>query len=388
VLAFRFGTEIVAVQYDSRALVPQGILRRALLSDERGNTLIAGPGADGRLLIARGKRWPVIAATFVDTDSALASWRGALPLYFFVILGPALAGACLAPLFVGEFERRARASRAIRTLRSAGAMERRLLVRLAEAERRAVEGVRSKNEFISHMSHELRTPLNAVIGFAEIIHKGLFGPAGHPKYVEYARDIAQAGRNLHGKIGDILEYANAEAGRDPVKRELVDLWEIASEVASEHQGQGFARRISLELGVSDRLIAVADRSAARRIVSILLTNALLYARDGARVRLDVRAESGTACLVVRDSGVGFSSDERRRAGQAFVRFDRDGGKTGAGLGLAIATVLAHRMGGALVIGGYHGLGAVVELRLPLGRTTSSAELASRNSTRGHGDHGE
>lgn len=370
VLAFRFGGEIVAVQYDPRALVPEGLLRRALLSDEHGSTLVAGSGADGRILGARGKRWPIIAATFIDADSALASWRGALPLYLFMILGPALAGACLAPLFVGEFERRARASHAIRTLRSAGAMERRLLVRLAEAERRAVEGVRSKSEFIAHMSHELRTPLNAVIGFAEIIHKGLFGPAGHPKYVEYARDIAQAGRNLHGKIGDILEYANAEASRHPVRRELIDLWELASQVASEHQGQGFARHISLELGVSDSLLAVADRSAVRRIISILVANALSYARDDARIRLDVRAENGAACLVVRDSGVGFSSEERRRAGGAFVRFDRDGGSTGAGLGLAIATVLARRMGGALVIGGYHGLGAVIELRLPLAGTPS------------------
>jgi signal transduction histidine kinase len=166
---------------------------RAPTVDEDGNTLLTGPGADGGVLAVRGNRWPIVAATLVDADSALSSWRGALPLYLFVILGPALAGACLAPLFVGEFERRARASRAIRTLRSAGAMERRLLVRLAEAERRAVEGERSKSEFIAHMSHELRTPLNAVIGFAEIIHKGLFGEAGHPKYVEYARDIARAG---------------------------------------------------------------------------------------------------------------------------------------------------------------------------------------------------
>ena len=364
-LAFPFGKNVIAVSYDPRGLVPRGILRRASLRDSAGNTLLAGPGAVGNMLSARGKRWPIAAVTFVDADSALASWRGALPLYLFVILGPALAGACLAPIFVGEFERRARASRALRTLRSAGAMERRLLVRLAEAERRAVEGVRSKNEFIAHMSHELRTPLNAVIGFAEIIQKGLFGPSGHPKYVEYARDIARAGRNLHGKISDILEFANAEAGRQVLHRERVDLWELAAEAVSDHQGLGFARRISVELGVSDSLVTISDRAAVRRIIAILLANALCYARDGSRVRIDLRAENDAGCLIVRDNGVGFSLDERARAGEAFVRFDRQGGKTGAGLGLAIATVLARRMGGALVIGGYHGLGAVVELRLPL-----------------------
>src|SRR6202012_6050504 len=92
-------------------------------------------------------------------------------------------------------------------------VEARLLVRLAAAERNAREALRAKSEFIAHMSHELRTPLNAVIGFSQIIADGLFGPSGHPKYGEYARDIGNAGKDLHAKIGDILEFANVEAVR-------------------------------------------------------------------------------------------------------------------------------------------------------------------------------
>ena len=83
---------------------------------------------------------------------------------------------------------------------------------------------RSKSEFIAHMSHELRTPLNAVIGFSEVIAQGLFGPPGHPKYSEYASDIAEAGRGLHAKIGDILEFANIEAGRYPLAAAMRSTW--------------------------------------------------------------------------------------------------------------------------------------------------------------------
>ncbi len=124
---------------------------------------------------------------------------------------------------MGSFERQAKAARAIRALKSTRPVEARLMVRLANAERGAMEALRSKSEFIAHMSHELRTPLNAVIGFSEIIANGLFGPPGHPKYGEYARDIAEAGKNLHAKIGDILEFANIEAGRFPLKEEAVEL---------------------------------------------------------------------------------------------------------------------------------------------------------------------
>jgi len=92
---------------------------------------------------------------------------------------------------VREFERRARAAEAIRTLRATKPSEAKLLVRLADAERRAAVAESAQREFLGHMSHELRTPLNAIVGFSEVIERGIFGH--HEKYSEYAHDIGMAG---------------------------------------------------------------------------------------------------------------------------------------------------------------------------------------------------
>jgi signal transduction histidine kinase len=308
--------------------------------------------------------WPVAVQTQVDEKATLAGWAGALPLYLFVILGPAVAGAWLAALFVGSFERQAKAARAIRALKSTRPIEARLMVRLANAERGAMEALRSKSEFIAHMSHELRTPLNAVIGFSEIIANGLFGPAGHPKYGEYARDIADAGKNLHAKIGDILEFANVEAGRFPLTEEAVDLADAVGAAIEEHQGRAFSRRISLSLAFGEPGRVRADPRALHRILSNLLTNALTYTAEGGIVRADVRFEEGAGVLSLSDSGAGFSPREAKRLGKPFERFDRAGTVTGAGLGVAIAMELARRMGGAMRLAGESGQGATMELRLP------------------------
>jgi signal transduction histidine kinase len=70
-----------------------------------------------------------------------------------------------------------------------------------------------------HIRHyDLRTPLNAIIGFSEILRSELFGPLGHARYKEYARDIHGAGKHLLVLINDILDLSKAEAG----KFELVD----------------------------------------------------------------------------------------------------------------------------------------------------------------------
>jgi two-component system cell cycle sensor histidine kinase PleC len=305
----------------------------------------------------------LICGSFAAAAVLLTTQRGFLPLYMYLIFGPALCGAWLAVIFVHEFERRAKATESVRALLATPSADAKLLIRLADAERRAVEAERSKSEFIAHMSHEMRTPLNAVIGFSEVIEQGFFGSVGHPKYVEYARDIGAAGRDLHGKIGDILEFANVEAGRFPVTPGRIELAEIAGNCVNEFAGRAFSRRITLDMAVSPETQAVGDALAVQRILGNLLSNALNYTPEGGHVRVDVRSDAGAAVVRVRDTGYGFSQAEARQVGEAFARFDRPGAVTGTGLGLAIAMSLARRMGGAVRLGGAPGRGTSAELRL-------------------------
>src|SRR3546814_18034587 len=84
------------------------------------------------------------------------------------------------------------------------------LRRTAEAQMHAEQAARVKTDFVAHVSHELRTPLNAVICFGEVLEKQLFGPLGHPKYAEYARDIRESGQHLLSLINDVLDLTNSE----------------------------------------------------------------------------------------------------------------------------------------------------------------------------------
>jgi signal transduction histidine kinase len=352
-LAFRDAGNMVVVAFMPSSLALGSNFRIVPMNQPRPDGITAAvPG------------WPLWAVTEVDENQALALWTGTLPLYLFVILGPAAAGAWLSVLFVGAFQRHARAARAIRALKSTRPVEARLMVRLANAERGAAEALRSKSEFIAHMSHELRTPLNAVIGFSEIIAEGYYGDAGHPKYSEYARDINSAGRELHGKISDILEFANIEAGRFPLKLEALDLAALAGQCLDEHQGRAFSRRVDLRLVVAEPGQVRADPQAVRRIFIALISNALAYTAAGGTVRADVRFEDGAGIFVLSDTGTGFSAAESAEAGKAFQRFDRAGTVTGSGLGLAISMELARRMGGATRLASAPGSGAVMEVRLP------------------------
>jgi signal transduction histidine kinase len=387
-LAFASNGHIIAMQLDTTALMPNASMEDALLALPDGrlvalgsqwkerppaNALVSGNGrtnvlveqSDGTRLVSlrRIPGWPLDAGASIPSGDALSAWYGALPLYFFFIFGPSLAGAGLAVVFVREFERRARNAEAAKALRNTRPEEARLLVRLAEAERRATESQRAKSEFIAHMSHELRTPLNAIIGFSEVIERGVFGQAGHPKYIEYAHDIGSAGRALHAKIGDILDFADLDAGRHPIAMETIDAASLARESVAGIAGRAFARRIRLIVALPDRSFAIGDALAVRRVLANLLSNATQYTPPGGSIRVQLRTEDSAVVVSVRDTGLGFSDEDSEHTGEAFARFDRPGAVTGTGLGLAVAAALARKMDGSLRIGNAQGDGTLAELRL-------------------------
>ncbi len=388
-LAFPDNGRTVLVQLAASVLFPAAGLEDDLLATDDGRALVLGRGwrelpsydalalprgktearilelPSGRRLVALAPapHWPLTAGASVQVGEALSGWYGALPLYFFFILGPAFAGAGLAVVFVREFERRARSTGAARALKAKRNDEAKLLIRLADAERRAVEAERSKAEFVTHMSHELRTPLNAIIGFSEVIEQGLFGKPGHPKYEEYAHDISAAGRKLHAQIGDVLEFASLEAGKQTVKLAPVDTAAIARQAIEEIAGRAFSRKIKLSVALSETARAMADPYALKRALSNLLANALQYTPEGGAIRVQLRVSDTAVAIAVQDNGFGFSPMEAAHAAKPFTRFDRPGASTGSGLGLAIASSLARRMGGSLNISGKSGEGAVAELKL-------------------------
>lgn len=391
VLLFPAADRLVAAEIDLRLILPEAGMAYALLALPSGHLLTLGTRwketpaapalslvglasatrilefADGARLVSleRVPRWPLVAGASVRVEQALGAWYGALPIYLFFILGPSFAGAALAVLFVRVFERHARAAAAVKTLRSTRPDEARLLIRLAEAERRATEAERARDRFVAQVGHELRTPLNAIIGFSEVIERGVFGAPGHDKYVEYAHDIGHAGRELHAKIGSVLEYAALNAPREleSTSPTIVDAAEIARASVAERAQVARARGLKLVVSLPDTARVNADSAALARILGRLLDNAFAYTPGGGTVRLELRSNARETIIGVRDTGTGFSPRERAEAGLPFRRFPRQGAPGGMGVGLAIAMGLARRIGATLALSSPRGGGTLAELRL-------------------------
>lgn len=239
------------------------------------------------------------------------------------------------------------------------------------AQRDAEAASRTKTEFLANISHELRTPLNAVIGFSEIMTGQMFGPLGHPSYMEYAHDIHESGSHLLDVINDILDVSKAEVGKLELDEETVDLEQLgrASVRLVMPRAEAAKVTVAFEPGIDIPLVE-ADQRRMKQILLNLLSNAVKFTSEGGAVTLALQmAEDGSPELAVRDNGIGMGAKDIERALEPFAQLDSRLSRRfdGTGLGLPLARKLTEVHGGMLSIESEPGAGTTVTVRLPASR---------------------
>ncbi|HWE80924.1 MAG TPA: HAMP domain-containing sensor histidine kinase [Gaiellaceae bacterium] len=286
------------------------------------------------------------------------------------LLLAALAGAALAALLslfvarsiVRPVRRVAEASHSLalgeapEPLPEEGARE---LASLAQAFNEMAEQLAASREsertFLLSVSHELKTPLTAIRGYAEGLSEGAFTPG------EAADTILVESRRLERLVRDLLDLARMNRREFSIRREAVDLAEVAREAAARHEAA--AKQFGVLLSAEgDESWVEGDHDRLLQVASNLVENALRETPPSGSVAL--RAEPGR--LVVSDTGPGLALDDLPRAFDRFFLYDKYGRErpVGSGLGLAIVKQLAQAMGGDVEVESSPGHGARFVVSLP------------------------
>lgn len=217
--------------------------------------------------------------------------------------------------------------------------------------------------FGKNLAPVLRQPLSRIVANADTIGSELLGPVRH-NYAIYARDIANAARHLTALVEDLGDLEAVERPGFTTAPDKIELGDMARRVAGLLALKAADHAITLS--VPDEATVVNATAEFRRVLQIMLnlvTNAIRYAPDGTKVKLEISAEKNWSVISVSDEGSGLGEADRERIFQKFERLGRTG-DGGSGLGLYISRRLARFMGGDLTVGDAEGGGAKFTLRLP------------------------
>ncbi|MCX4243260.1 sensor histidine kinase [Paraliomyxa miuraensis] len=228
---------------------------------------------------------------------------------------------------------------------------------------RAKEGDRIKSQFLANMSHDLRSPLNSILGFSELLLRGIDGEL-LPEQREMVQSIHDNGRELLLQIDDILDTAKLEAHRldlSPEPTPPANLISRAIKLARERQ----RGRLEYETEVAPGLrpAFVDPFRMVQALGNILLFAGELMHEGTLHIHVyETRASDGPRIVVqVRTPVRPATTEQLARARRGFYRIP---GHRGLGLGLPMAAAILELSGGSLVLEDLGNKGMVITTMIP------------------------
>jgi two-component system, OmpR family, sensor kinase len=223
------------------------------------------------------------------------------------------------------------------------------VARVAAALNRALAGIRARRQAerdaLAEVAHELAAPLTVVAGQLRSL------AAAHPDDRRLLAARAAADELLYTSQ-DLLTLARGELEVAP-DAVVVDVAEVAAEIAAEYPGTVLERR-------AQDASVLADRERLRQVARNLVRNAVRAAGRTAGVTIRVQGDGESVALEVADDGPGLSAEARERV------FDRyySGSGQGAGVGLTVAKRIVEAFEGTIEARSAPGAGSLFVVTLP------------------------
>lgn len=339
-------------------------------------------------LLALGLACFTLLVLFLASSALNLFLTGAIILILFLACGWAVVGYALRPL-----SDLVRAASSIATATSHGKPLSELSQRVKRPESHdemaqvvdafnemlaSIEGSTTvQRRFIADASHELRAPLTTIQGNLAFL-------------IRYIEEIPPAERrtmlaDAHGEtlrlaslVDELLLLARADAnmGQQPINptptAPIVELdrtlLKLVRQVRQRLEIEGLA--VKIEIGTIEPVRVRGDEESMRRIVIILLDNAIKYTRpeEGkgeGRITVALQRVGVEAVLSVSDTGIGIEGKDLPHIFERFYRADLARSREGTGLGLAIAQTLVEQLSGQISASSTPGAGSTFRVCLPL-----------------------
>jgi len=220
-----------------------------------------------------------------------------------------------------------------------------------------------RRDFVSNVSHELRTPLASLKALTETLEEGALEdpPAARRFLLRMENEID----NLTQLVTELLELSRIESGKVPLKQKPMRPAELVEKAFDRMQLQ--AERTGLKINFecwSNLPYVNIDSNRMEQVLVNLIHNAIKFTPPGGEISIHVSQNENNVVFVVRDTGVGISSDALPRIFERFYKADRSRSGGGTGLGLSICRHLVEAHGGKIWAESEPGKGSSFYFSLP------------------------
>ena len=201
-----------------------------------------------------------------------------------------------------------------------------------------------QRQFLSDASHELKTPLTVILSNAEL----LSALPLEERPARWTDNILSESRQMKRLVEEMLTLARADNMAQAPALGEVSLSDVAGDCALAFKPVAFEAGKPLEYQVAEGVPVLGDGDRLRRLISVLLDNAIKYGAPGGPITLTLEKTDRQARLAVANPGEPIPPEQLPRLFERFYRADASRGEqSGFGLGLSIAAVIAQEHRGSI-----------------------------------------
>jgi PAS domain S-box-containing protein len=227
---------------------------------------------------------------------------------------------------------------------------------------------RVKSQLLASLGHDLRSPLGAIIGYAEMLSDGSFGPMTEAQ-ANASSEILDGANQLLAFMNNIVGQVQIESGKILLQEHPFYVEEVIGPLLSTLNFHAKKKGLTLTQAFDPALPSqlLGDQFWLRQIVLNLVHNSVKFTTSGFVHVSFIKQNSETWMIQVMDTGIGIPADAQKRVFDAFEQVDRVDTSTqgGFGLGLSIVAKLTSIMHGTIDLKSEDGKGTTFSVILPL-----------------------
>jgi PAS domain S-box-containing protein len=245
------------------------------------------------------------------------------------------------------------------------------------------ERLNALTKMASGVAHDFNNALAKILGFNELllsVPDNINNPDKVRKYLHMINTAAQEAVGVVNRLREFYRHRKDTDVYGPIDtRQMIEQAVIMTQPKWKDQMMAHGATVWLDADLQEGLMVRGNASELREVMINLIFNATEAMPKGGMLTVRSRLEYDVVVMEVTDTGVGMSSEVRRRCLEPFYSTKGDRFN---GLGLAIVYGILNRHAGTIKIQSEEGKGTTVAIRLPVHVDVAAAPSATGTTSAG------
>jgi len=208
-----------------------------------------------------------------------------------------------------------------------------------------------KNDFIIRASYEFKNPLTSINNASEIL-LNYYKDKLDERTLGLIKVIKEGGERLYNLIKDIVDIKRIKSKKIKLKLEKINITKLLHECISDLSFLALQRDIFLNTVIINNVYLFVDKDRIKQVIREMILNGINNSLPGKIVSISLQEFNDCVKIIIKDNGVGFTEDEKKKVFKKFGKIERHGKNlniitTGMGLGLYLSKKFILLHGGTI-----------------------------------------